>query len=873
MWIQKICKNKKIYIGVGALLLIVIILVLCSRVELKGGYNANKKEYEAAKANNITKASKEKASVYDMKVYAENDKLAMFVRESDGLIGILEKASGNVYFTSPYEADEDPFASPYYKKQMKASVAVKFYNENVQAMEMDTYTNAILEDQFEIKQTDNGADILYTIGETAVKYILPKAIDEERFDLYFSKMSDDGKKQVKRNYTHLVKEELKSDAYKEYLEKYPSLEKKSIWIMKDVQDYKKEELATYFIEAGYTVDDLISDTEENCAEAGNDKPWFVINVKYRLEDDAFVAEIDNKSLAYNTEFYLTDIILLPYFGAADSTKNGYMFVPDGSGALIYLNNGKKDHTAYSGMVYGSDIALDSTKKNASDADESLSAKLPVYGMKEDEKAWLAVIDKGNGYATINADISGKTSSYNKVYTSFSYLRSGSISLGDIIGSRSFYMYSEKPSENFEVRYFFLDKENADYSGMAVRYRKYLEAEGAFKNCEVEDEIPFYAEYIGAIDKVQSMLGVKYTATRPLTSFEQAEKITQMFIDRGVGNIKVVYYGWSEGGIEGVAPTVIKAESKLNKQGVSLKKLDDFLDEKGITLFPMIDLQHVYKTEAFDRFSVQKNAPRYFDRSIVRTGEKAIVTGAVDEYDTELISPYYVSSLADILIRRMKGYKLETLGIASLPHELYSDLASGKTYMDRQDAIYANADAARKLSEKYERGLLADNSNDYMFSYLSDIVDAPLDSNGFRVFDESVPFYEMVLKGHISFAGKPLNLADDHTTQLLKSVESGAGLAYKLIYEDNSLIKGTDYDEYYSVNYQTWLDIASEEWKKVSEVCEGLAGKCIVKHEKVGNDVYKVTYENGGVIAVNYSNEDVVVDGITVGSKDFARIRK
>lgn len=49
-----------------------------------------------------------------------------------------------------------------------------------------------------------------------------------------------------------------------------------------------------------------------------------------------------------------DIDLLEYFGAAGPEEEGYMFVPDGSGALIMFNNGKVNAPAYIGYVYGED---------------------------------------------------------------------------------------------------------------------------------------------------------------------------------------------------------------------------------------------------------------------------------------------------------------------------------------------------------------------------------------------------------------------------------------------------------------------------------------------------------------------------------------
>ena len=54
---------------------------------------------------------------------------------------------------------------------------------------------------------------------------------------------------------------------------------------------------------------------------------------------------------------LTSISLLRFFGALDEKADGYILVPDGCGALIYLNNGKTSQSLYSEAVYGRDGAL------------------------------------------------------------------------------------------------------------------------------------------------------------------------------------------------------------------------------------------------------------------------------------------------------------------------------------------------------------------------------------------------------------------------------------------------------------------------------------------------------------------------------------
>ena len=104
---------------------------------------------------------------------------------------------------------------------------------------------------------------------------------------------------------------------------------------------------------------------------------------------------------------------------------------------------------------------------------------------------------------------------------------------------------------------------------------------------------------------------------------------------------------------------------------------------------------------------------------------------------------------------------------------------------------------------------------------------------------------------MDYAGECLNMSDDYNTTFLKSIESGAGLHFKWIYEDNSILKETDYDDMYSVNYEYWLDdqgqILLNKW-----------GDKAVKHYYKDSNGYFYLDDNGEkiVIPINDNVEDI-----------------
>lgn len=818
----------------------------------------------------VLATTQEEEAIKTMKLVAENEYLELYLDEKDTDIAVKVKESGDIWFTNPINAEEDSLATPYNKKLLRSQFSLKYYNESVQISEMDNFNDSIQNEQFEIANNPDGVTITYTLGDMAIKLILPSVISEERYLNYFNQMDEKAQKQIKRNYSFLSLGKMKEADKSANLKTYPSLSERNIYILKKgTKDFKQEELMEYFVAVGYTAKDMENDKVDNGYVSTDSKPYFIVPMTYQLEDDNLLVSIVPSEVEYNTDGnYLIDIDLLEYFGAAGTEDNGYLFVPDGSGALIDLNNGKTSKQSYNSQVYGQDKTNNMMITKKSDIAENLTIKLPVFGIKSNDKALFGMIEDGEAFADISADISGRTNLYNNVYAGFTYLQNGAISLGEIIGSNSFQMYAAKPYEKeYKIRYAFLTGEDANYSGMANYYREYLVEKGQLKKTKAKDDLPFYVEYVGAINKTKSFLGIKYESTQALTTYKQATEITENLLNEGIENIKIKYSGWMNGGLGSEATTKVKPVSQLGKGGLSIREFISNMSGIDIPIYVDANLQFVYKDTLFDGFSTSKYSPRYFDKTIVKTGSYLIPNGLLTTKDISLISPYFVNMVADKFMKGANKFNLQGVSVGSLATDLFSDFMPNRL-TDRQQAVRFNMEAMEKLAGKYENGLIGNNANAYAFPYVSDLLEAPMDSNHFYILDETIPFYEMVIRGYVEYAGNPLNLTDDYKEGILKSIETGAGIYFKWIYADNSAVKETEYDYLYSVHYGYWIDKATKDYKTLNQVFSKLQGQTIVKHEEVQDNVYEVTYEKGTVIAVNYNKYEAKVNGIIVKPKDF-----
>lgn len=785
------------------------------------------------------------AAVSHMRKVAESDSLELYFDEAETGIAVVDKESGEVWFSNPVDTDQDTVSSGYYRRVLKSQVNITYINESTQVSTMDSYSDAVAEGQFTVEYLGNGVKVTYTMGEGGNRLLLPEVIAEERMLLFQEKMSDAQRKKLNRNYSFD--------------------EDTGLYTLRGgVKDYLKEELAEYFAEAGYTEADYELD-EQNEGSGGEQKEWFTVPVTYELDGDNLLVWVDPEEVTYDTDgYYLVGIDLLRYFGASMS-DDGYLFVPDGSGALIYFNNGKTTVSSYKASVYGQDATMLCMNWKQSQVDPANTVRMPVYGIKEGNKGLFAIIEEGDAYASINAEVSGKTTGYNNAYPSFTYLQYGETSLDDIVGANSYYLYSEAEFYGkYAVRYSFLTGEKADYSGMAACYRDYLIKKGMLGEKTKETGIPFYVEYIGAIDKEKTFLGVKYNAIEAVTTFNNAKEVTGQLAEQGVENINVVYSGWMNGGLRGTAATKLSVVSGLKEKGYGLAGF--LADMDGKDLYFTADFQYVYRDKLFDGYSTMRYAPKYFDNTNATVNRYGIASRESDGTLANLISPCYTEKIVSDFTGMLTKKRITGIHIGTLSYELYSDLYRSN-YTDRQMAEEKNR-AALEGAVQSGFSLLGDNANAYLWGSLKEEINLPFFSNGYQILDREIPFYGMVLHGYVPYAGEALNLSDDYETAVLKSVENGAGLHFKWIYAANSVLKETDYDELYSVNYGAWLDTAAETCRRMNSELGRLQNLVISEHIYMTDDVVRVTYEDGTRVYVNYGNEAAKVDDVAVEARNY-----
>ncbi|MFW6312092.1 MAG: DUF5696 domain-containing protein, partial [Nanoarchaeota archaeon] len=508
--------------------------------------------------------------------------------------------------------------------------------------------------------------------------------------------------------------------------------------------------------------------------------------------------------------------------------------------------------------------------------------LPVYGIKKGDKALFAIIEEGASMARIRANIAGQVDDYNRIYTGFYLIPLSPLEIENKAedrrmpgeGSNSPLGINSYASRLFQgdikIKYKFLYNEKANYAGMADYYRNYLIENNYLKQLETKDDIPFILDLVGAIEKRKLFWGVPRNVLTSLTTYEQSKEIISSLLQRDINNLKVRFEGMFSGGVRNKFPKDIK----LVGEQIKLQQFYEKEGENDIEIFPDINFLHVYKNSLFDNFNPKKYASRRLDYKIA---EDQFYQFSSDQKSPEvsyyILSPHYLDFTVDDFLKSYQEKNVSGFSLGKMGTKLNSDFRSKKPgYVDRVQA----KDITKKQFNKFKENdlkLMIEGSNSYVLPYANYLRHIPITSSKFNIFDRDIPFLQMVLHGYIDYTGTNINLSEDPQIAFLKTIETGSVPYYKLAYSPSSVVQQTNFDHYFSINYKQWIDHAAEIYQKTNLVYNDLRTKKIIDHKEIEKDLYKTVFENGEAIIVNYNDYEVDINGVNIGSEDFALIKE
>jgi hypothetical protein len=849
-------KRLKFIIVIAALLIIAAVstYVYAGYVRVPD-YASLKKSFSFEEGGEFKPLSAASGKAPDMVLAASNDRLELYINETTTEIAVCDKESGELFYSNPADRQNDTLANPVNKDMLSSQLIVKYFDTNRNENTMTNNADSIERGQFKIQSITNGVRITYTLGELSSESDnLPKFITAERLqEKILGKLDAKTAKYVGKQF-------VVSSGKAGFLELKNNAVNSKIIL---------GQLLKAFETAGYTKEDL---AYENSMSGGGtqeaEKPGFVIPLDYVLKEDQLVVTVATDHIEEKPAGKLSTIEVLRYFGAAGVKDQGYMFVPSGSGSLISFNNGKTTSEPYVQQVYALDPLIISYRQTQ----RMEPARLPVFGMKKNNNAWFAMIQDGDAIASIQADISGKLNSYNYVFSYFNLRDNEQLSMFGATGSEADLPVVDNKmySGNITIKYTFLNKENANYSGMARYYQNQLVKGGILTRLDDSRDMPFYLDILGGFEKRALFVGIPYKTTYAMTTFEEAGKIVDALREQGIKNIRLRYMGWfNDGYYHDIAKSVHVIGKLGGKSG--LRKLGAKLEESGGRLFPDVAFQKVSYTS--NSFLPTFEASRYISGiSVCLSPYNPATMRMWTRFDDAV---YYIQSPA-VLPKVVDGFAASytKLGLKGLSlRDLGDILASDKRRkrpIDREFAKDIGTGQLDKL-DKAAEGMMIEGGNSYALAYASDLTCMPDSSNQFFIADEEVPFYEIVVHGFIDYTGGPFNLnsAYNHEEEVLKMLEYGVAPHYSWTYEETSKLKNTSMEYMFSTHYTDWMDDAVKIYGENVQIQSKLRTQKMTEHIRHKEGVYEMKYQNGASVYVNYTNTPFNTSGITVKARSYA----
>jgi len=591
-----------------------------------------------------------------------------------------------------------------------------------------------------------------------------------------------------------------------------------------------------------------------------------IPVQYTLCDDGFQAEIltsEIKGVGSNP-FMIESIGFLPYFGAGTMADDGYLFVPDGSGALINYNNGKHKAMLYTSQVYGSNITLEQTK--ADTVKERIS--LPIFGNKCNDDGYLAVVVSGDTSTTVTARPSGMLSTYNVVYPT-AILRDYTLVLSATsvhVGVETrVLVYSDDLTcgKNYAVRYLFLEEEKANYVGMAERYRDFLIEQKSLKDSKLADDKYLVLDLVGAVSIDKYVFGIKQPVVTALTTYQDVITIVKELKARGVEKLVINYTGALESGLNNKMFSSVAVESVLGSKK-DFKEMVEYLEQEDVLFFLETNPVDFYSSgNGYDPNA--DSAMTFFNSyAFQHNFELDSLKATADRW--HLLHPGKIPEFVSNFVESAGSWNISHISLARMGAVLYSDYSEDVPSTTRAHTVELYKQAMKAATEKGEQ-LMVHGGNAYVLGYADIVTDTSTGCSDYDVQDNAVPFYQIAFQGNTVLTPTPLNCSVDYTYEFLKALETGCSLKYNLIYGDVANLVGTEYNTMVSYSYEFWKDIIVEQYLKMQEAVSQFAGEEIIDHQIIAEDIAMTQYESGRII-INYRDEAYTYEGKTIASRDY-----
>ena len=569
---------------------------------------------------------------------------------------------------------------------------------------------------------------------------------------------------------------------------------------------------------------------------------------FEIEKNGLAVSIPSKFIKQSNGNRIVSISVMPYFGAARTDEQGYILIPDGSGAIAqFEKTSQKEERIYSYQLYGTAIQnMDELLER--DKQDIKNMMLPVFGIRRENSAFLAAVTEGSENSVLNIVPNGfQCKNLARAYFTLSYVYTETLKIN---GKKFEQLMSIQELSDRKINYFILNGSDCDYSDMAAVYRDYLEENKILKEKINLSEPMVSLDVLMGVNK-SGFFRDKYVK---MTTVEELENILNDLSSVGV-KAEITLQGWNDGGFTAI-PTSSKISSGIGSKSKFIN-FTEFAKSKGFTIY--LYNNFLESTADSKTVNLKKDVVRDYVGFIVfdKTKSKAML------------------NIKDTLSRQIEKarstnlYKNSGFSLARVGQWLWNNYDKDNP-CTRTQVLEACMSALSNTLE-HEGKVQIYGGNQYVLGYADSLREIPDTSSGYYFTTKSVPFYQMVISGYSRYTSIAGNMSYDLNYQKLKWIEYGS-TPYYVITNKNALeLVDSDYDKLFSSEYSVWGENIKSIYEEYKGELSAISGAELLSHNYITDTLCCVKYNNNTTVYINYGDRPETVDGITVPAKDYMLI--
>lgn len=621
---------------------------------------------------------------------------------------------------------------------------------------------------------------------------------------------------------------------------------------------------------GYTTEMLLDDAETFGFSVEFIEPaLFDMVVELTLDENGdLLAHVPSGSLvSYNDYYTPQSLTLLTNFGAStvDQYEDGYILVPDGSGALVQFNSYISNVTDYKRPYYDNDFYSD--YYYMPEYGEELY--MPVFGAlygeaSNTDKGFLAIIEEGARTAYLNIKLASPgadSANYNKVYPSFELAQYKRVKInGEYSTSSGTYLVNTGMQDlDLTVRYQTYGKK-ATYFDLAKGYQAYLADSLGLALGYGDGAAQAYLEVVGGLNIASRFVGIPYSKAYSMTDYDELVSIMESIADLQIDRYQLQYDGAFNAGWNGKLNRGAGLAGQNGSKG-DLQKALQYAESNTVPLYLQVALTEIW--ENGNGFRASNHAIRdYANDEVVLSRYQpvlGILNGALNDGvshdDYYLLSPKYLSAVTDAFLADAGKYA--NLAISDLAGMYYADYRY-QNYISGETGDAVLNENLQKLSQN--KSLALANPHIDKVGYGSVVTDISRESSDYATFETTIPFKQLVLNGLVDFTTENVNLSSKNASYfVLQTAELGAIPKFIITYKNVDVLKDSDF----SYLFSTQFELLDENIKAVYDECVAIRSQIgtseITDHIVLADGVYQTTYAGGTKVLVNYNLYDVTLD--------------